>query len=131
MSKDPYKVLGISKEADDREIRGAYRSLAKRYHPDAGTGSSEERFREIQDAYDTLSDPDQRAAHARNAESTTRPAGTTYGEYSRRQGSGHIDLRNYTGRKTAEARIYYRDPIEDDLDELMLFLHRWVTHRFD
>ncbi len=65
MTKDLYAILGIPRDADESEIRSAHRALAKKYHPDAGTGSSSERFRSIQDAYDILSDPRRRAEYDR------------------------------------------------------------------
>lgn len=54
--KDYYKVLGVSDTATDKELGKAYRSLAKKYHPDANPGS-EDRFKEISAAYDVLGDP--------------------------------------------------------------------------
>jgi molecular chaperone DnaJ len=57
--KDYYKVLGVSDTATDKEIRRAYRKLAKEHHPDANPGS-EDRFKEISSAYDVLSDAEKR-----------------------------------------------------------------------
>ena len=59
---DLYSVLGISREATADEIKRAYRKLARKYHPDRNQGDkeSEERFKEVQEAYDTLSDPEKR-----------------------------------------------------------------------
>jgi curved DNA-binding protein CbpA len=57
---NPYVVLGIPVDADDRSIRNAFRSLVRRYHPDAGEGSSAEKFRTLVEAYETLSDPERR-----------------------------------------------------------------------
>ena len=53
--KDYYKVLGVPETATEKEIRRAYRKLAKEHHPDAQPGS-EDRFKEISGAYDVLSD---------------------------------------------------------------------------
>jgi curved DNA-binding protein CbpA len=55
-----YVLLGVPQDADADTIRSAFRTLARRYHPDAGEGSSAERFREILDAYETLNDPTRR-----------------------------------------------------------------------
>ena len=53
---DFYAVLGIPQDADDETIRSAYRILARRYHPDRGAGSSAEKFRQVNQAYETLID---------------------------------------------------------------------------
>jgi molecular chaperone DnaJ len=56
---DYYKVLGVSDTATDKELRRAYRKLAKQYHPDSNPGS-EDRFKAVSAAYDVLGDPDKR-----------------------------------------------------------------------
>src|SRR4051812_30334786 len=60
--KDYYKVLGVPETATDKEIRRAYRKLAKEHHPDSNPGH-EERFKEISAAYDVLSDDEKRKAY--------------------------------------------------------------------
>lgn len=63
--KDHYRTLGLSNKASDQEIKLAYRQLAKRYHPDVNPGNvyAEERFKEISEAYNVLSDPILRSAY--------------------------------------------------------------------
>jgi molecular chaperone DnaJ len=64
---DYYKILGVGKNASDEEIKKAYRKLARQYHPDrnAGDKKAEERFKEISQANDVLSDADKRKAYDR------------------------------------------------------------------
>ena len=63
--RDYYEVLGVSKTADDEEIKKAYRTLAKKYHPDMHPGDkeAEEKFKEVNQAYAILSDPDKRSKY--------------------------------------------------------------------
>ena len=60
-----YDVLRIPVDADDGTIRSAFRRLARQYHPDAGSESSSEKFREVAEAYETLIDPLRRIAYDR------------------------------------------------------------------
>jgi len=63
--KDYYKILGVSENASEEEIKRAYRELAKKYHPDRNPGdkAAEEKFKEINEAYGVLSDPQKRAQY--------------------------------------------------------------------
>jgi molecular chaperone DnaJ len=63
-TKDPYSVLGVDRKASADDIKKAYRKLARQYHPDRNPGDAkaEERFKEISEAHDVLSDADKRAA---------------------------------------------------------------------
>lgn len=65
MKKDYYEVLGVDKGADEATIKAAYRKLAKKNHPDVNPGDkdAEERFKEINEAYQVLSNPQKRAEY--------------------------------------------------------------------
>lgn len=72
--KDYYKILGVSRNASLDEIKRAYRKLALQYHPDRNPGNkqAEERFKEINEAYQVLSDPQRRARYDQLGESYSR-----------------------------------------------------------
>ncbi len=101
--KDFYKVLGVSKTSSDEEIKKAYRQLAKKYHPDVNQGdkAAEEKFKEVSEAYETLSDKKKRQEYdlmssmGGFAGGGYRPEGnyqyTTYGP-----GSQGFDFSTYT-----------------------------------
>jgi molecular chaperone DnaJ len=81
MAKSLYESLGVSKNASQHEIKKAYRKLVREVHPDRNPGS-EERFKEVQSAYDVLSDPEKRkqydAVGSTNGRFGPAPGGTTF-----------------------------------------------------
>ena len=89
MADDPYQILGVKRDATEAEIRTAYRKLAKKHHPDLNPGKPEaaERFKEINQANDILSDPEKR----------------------RRYDAGEIDA---AGNEKPPERPFYRDYAE-------------------
>ena len=83
--KDLYETLGVSRGASQDEIKKAYRKLARQHHPDANPGdaAAEERFKEVQTAYDVLSDPEKRKQYDRFGSQNGRPGpggGFNFGE---------------------------------------------------
>src|SRR6516162_4738232 len=65
--RDYYELLGVSRQADDEEIKRAYRRLAMQYHPDrnAGDAEAEQKFKEAAEAYEVLRDPEKRQRYDR------------------------------------------------------------------
>src|SRR3974390_1142517 len=62
--RDYYQMLGVSRTANADEVKKAYRKLARKYHPDVSKEKdAEERFKEVQEAYEVLKDPEKRAAY--------------------------------------------------------------------
>jgi curved DNA-binding protein CbpA len=80
---DPYAVLGVAPTATEAEIRAAYRALVAKYHPDRHQGNPLEdlaaaKVAEINRAYETLSDPERRAAYDRGRSSWPRPVASPF-----------------------------------------------------
>src|SRR5258708_17756403 len=76
MAKTLYDTLGVAKGASQDELKKAYRKLARQYHPDKNPGdtNAEERFKEVQAAYDVLSDEEKRKQYDRFGATNGRPA---------------------------------------------------------
>ena len=104
--KDYYKILGVDRKASDDEIRKAYRKLAKQYHPDYNPNNkqAEDRFKEINEAYEVLSDSKKRSHYDR--------LGSDYSQWQRR-GSGDFDWSQYGTGFPGGTRVNM-----DDLNDL-------------
>lgn len=132
--KDHYKTLRISPDSDEAEIRSAYRTLAKKYHPDAGEGSSADRFRDIQLAYDVLSDPEQRAAFDRTRlRGTGQPYALEFGEPFRTHSSmrpEHLDLRGVSTRRGPGAAYEVQSSVSGRAEDRWADLFSWIFQNF-
>ena len=92
--RDYYEVLGVDKSADDKELKNAFRSLARKYHPDRSTeDDAEDKFKEIQEAYAVLSDPEKRQMYDRFGHN--QPGGSPFGGFG--GGSFNINLEDILG----------------------------------
>jgi len=77
-TRDYYEVLGVGRDASDADLKGAFRRLARQYHPDVNDASdAEERFKEVNEAYAVLSDAERRAAYDRYGHAGVRGTGGT------------------------------------------------------
>jgi curved DNA-binding protein len=108
--KDYYAVLGVPADADDKTIRQAYRKLARQFHPDVNPGDkqAEDRFKEISEAYEALSDPEKR----QNYEALRQQ----YQHWQQQGGRRDFNWQNW--QATPGERVYTRTVSPDDLENL-------------
>lgn len=115
MKRDYYEVLGLTRAADNKQIKSAYRKLAKRYHPDTNPGDAEakKKFEEIGEAYQVLSDPEKRKLYDRFGMAAFDQSQGTSGSQKERGGySGHF-YRSPDGKTT-----YYTSGNMGDMDDM-------------
>lgn len=97
--KDYYRILGVDRKADGKTIKRAYRRLAVQYHPDKNPGDNqaEERFKEINEAYEVLGDAGKRAKYDQ--------LGTSYQAWQQRGAPGGFDWSQWTGSAPGGVRV--------------------------
>jgi curved DNA-binding protein len=102
--KDYYKILGVPKNAEAQAIKKAFRKLARQYHPDMNDSpDAEARFKEINEAYEVLSDADKRARYDR--------LGSSYHQWQQRGGQpGGFDWSQWVGGSYGGPRVEYSQP---------------------
>ncbi|MDH3942799.1 MAG: DnaJ domain-containing protein, partial [Anaerolineae bacterium] len=105
--KDYYKMLGVERKATQKDIKSAYRKLAMEYHPDRNPddASAEEKFKEINEAYQVLSDEDKRAHYDR--------LGSAYSNWERGGGRGGFNWDEWTTGAPGGVRVEYGGDIGD------------------
>jgi len=121
-SKDYYRLLGVRPDATMLLIKKAYRKLAKQYHPDVNRSpDAAERFREITEAYDTLTDPDRRRRYDRlHGTGRTTGADDEWSRYTRPGPGTHAGNGSANGNISQAA-----SPILKVLEDTWLEIRRW------
>ena len=109
--KDYYKILGVEKDANEKEIKKAFRKLARQHHPDVNPDDpkAEERFKEINEAYEVLSDPDKRGKYDR--------LGSDWRSWQRSGQPGDFDWGQYTAGRPGD-RVHVRYGTPEDLQDI-------------
>src|SRR5262245_61225783 len=130
MPSSLYESLGVAKNASPEEIKKAYRKLARQYHPDKNPGddAAETRFKEVQHAYDVLSDPEKRKQYDRfgdrNGQPGPGPTSFDFGDldlgdlFGGLFGRGRTQTRPQRGQRGADVDVELRVSFEDSLKGL-------------
>jgi len=126
VSKDLYKLLGLSRNASEEEIRKAHRKLVREYHPDTNPEDpqAEQRFKEIQQAYEVLSNPQKRREYDKRLHTSSRGGAGRAGAGASRGGSGRPGSRS-AGRSAEQGGTAYTV----DLSELLAKLANLSSER--
>lgn len=134
MGTDYYSILGVSRDASEKDIKKAFRELAKEYHPDKFAGKSdderkaaEEKFKEINEAYRVLSDKSLREKFDRYGTIDDQPMGGGFGDFS---DLDPFDV--FMGGRQRRQQEVMPDPVDVSLDVTLedIFFHREKEVRF-
>lgn len=110
--KDYYDVLGINRSADDKEIKRAYRKLAKKYHPDTNPGDkqAEQKFKELTEAYNVLSDSEKKKLYDQYGFAAFDEG---FGEERHQSGGGSYSAHDYGNGRTYQEFHFTNGDMED------------------
>ncbi len=117
-SRNLYSILGVPKDADEKELKRAYRKLAKKYHPDTNQGnvSAEQKFKEVTEAYDILSDPEKRKLYDQFGMAAFDGSMGDPSAWQAQSGNGYEDFfkgdRGYT-------QYHFHTGGSDDMDDIL------------
>ena len=117
MKRDYYEILGVSKTADDKKLKSAYRKLAKKYHPDANPGdkAAEQKFKEVGEAYAILSDPEKRKLYDAYGFAAFEGSTSDTSQYANGKQSGY----QYTSNNNGFQSFHFDAKDAEDLFESM------------
>ena len=128
--KDYYKILGVNKNASQQEIKNAYRHLAKKHHPDATGQANDEQFKDIQEAYSTLSDPEKRSDYdACRSESIRVRIRTSVRHQHRAQSRYSAPIEPLIPKDRPQRPSPFSDPF-NDADDVFERLRAYLFRRF-
>lgn len=131
MERDYYKILGVSRDASEEEIKRAYRRLARKYHPDVNPGdkSAEAKFKEINEAYQVLSDKEKRKLYDQFGAGAFRAGFDPRAyQYANTGWSDFGDFMGFRGRTSSGAGFDFNDIFKEIFHEDLFNRHGFEEH---